>query len=100
MGSEIFAPLTKKMSRRPSPSQSNSATPAPMVSMRYFWVVADDSCLKCTPSFSVTSTNCVVLVPACACFGAEGWADLPWEYDDWDGEKRQKHKNVATQKAR
>ena len=36
------APFAKKMSRRPSPSKSKSATPDPIVSGRYFWDVADD----------------------------------------------------------
>src|SRR5579872_1048865 len=59
MGSSILAPLTKKMSRRPSPSQSNRATPAPIVSTRYFCVVGEAWCTKSIPRLDVTSTNCM-----------------------------------------
>src|SRR5438128_4759947 len=60
MGSSMRAPFTKKMSRRPSPSQSNKATPAPMGSTRYFCEVGEASCLNCPPKARVTSTNFTV----------------------------------------
>ncbi len=47
----------KKMSRRPSPSKSKSATPAPIVSGRYFCEVGEAECLKLMPTCAVTSAK-------------------------------------------
>src|SRR5215469_7876785 len=56
-GSATGAPLTRKMSKRPSLSKSNNATPDPIVSIRYFLEVCDAMCWKRTPSSAVASEN-------------------------------------------
>src|ERR1700677_5132330 len=79
VGSLYGAPLTRKRSSRPSLSQSNSATPEPMVSMRYLRDVCGARCKKCTPAFSVMSTklpgtsDCGTPAPAAEAPGGTDW---------------------------
>src|SRR5688572_16241803 len=45
------------MSRKPSPSKSSSATPDPMVSIRYFLGVGEARCTNSMPDLRATSSN-------------------------------------------
>src|SRR5579863_208398 len=58
VGSGYGAPCTRKMSKRPSLSQSKSATPDPMVSIKYFREVWGAWWRNFTPDRAVISTKC------------------------------------------